>query len=140
VALGAGSVADQADTVSVGSAGSERRIVNVAPGVANTDAVNVGQLNQATAGALSQANRYTNLISRRADAATAAAMATAYMPQATKPGKGIVTAGFGVFNGQTGFAVGAGFRFNDDRTTFRAGVTFTSQGRAGGGAGVGWEF
>ena len=44
VALGLGSVADQADTVSVGKAGAMRRIVNVAPGIVGTDAVNVDQL------------------------------------------------------------------------------------------------
>ncbi|WP_348626521.1 YadA family autotransporter adhesin [Chelatococcus daeguensis] len=44
VALGAGSVADQANTVSVGSVGNERRMVNLAEGVDRTDAVNVGQL------------------------------------------------------------------------------------------------
>jgi autotransporter adhesin len=47
VALGSGSVADQADTVSVGQSGAERRIVNVAAGSAlpgSTDAVNGGQL------------------------------------------------------------------------------------------------
>ena len=44
VALGAGSVADQPNTVSVGSAGNERRITNVAPGVYGTDAVNMSQL------------------------------------------------------------------------------------------------
>jgi len=79
-------------------------------------------------------------LAKYADAATAAALATAYMPQPLKAGKGMISAGFGVFNGQTGFAVGGGFRLDDDRTTIRAGVSFTSQGRAGGGAGVGWEF
>ncbi|POR40887.1 hypothetical protein [Methylobacterium sp. V23] len=47
VALGSGSVATQADTVSVGAAGTERRIVNVAGGTiaaGSTDAVNGGQL------------------------------------------------------------------------------------------------
>jgi trimeric autotransporter adhesin len=38
-------VADRANTVSVGSAGSERQITNVAAGVEGTDAVNVNQLN-----------------------------------------------------------------------------------------------
>jgi autotransporter adhesin len=47
VAIGAGSVADRADTVSVGSAGNERQITNVAAGTADTDAVNVGQMNSA---------------------------------------------------------------------------------------------
>ena len=49
VALGYGSVANQANTVSVGSVGGERKIVNVAAGVAATDAVNVSQLTSATA-------------------------------------------------------------------------------------------
>jgi autotransporter adhesin len=47
VALGAGSIADQANTVSVGAVGGERRIVNLAPGTisaTSTDAVNGSQL------------------------------------------------------------------------------------------------
>ena len=45
VALGAGSVANRANAVSVGSKGAERQIINVAAGEADTDAVNVSQLN-----------------------------------------------------------------------------------------------
>jgi autotransporter adhesin len=48
VALGSRSVADQEDTVSVGKAGSERRITNVAGGQASTDAVNYGQVKKVT--------------------------------------------------------------------------------------------
>ncbi len=44
VALGAGSTAAEG-TISVGAVGSERRITNLAAGTADTDAVNVGQLN-----------------------------------------------------------------------------------------------
>jgi hypothetical protein len=44
VALGAGSVASEASTISVGAAGAERRITNVAGGTIATDAVNVSQL------------------------------------------------------------------------------------------------
>ena len=44
VAIGSGSVADQADTVSFGSVGAERRLVNIAAGVDSTDAVNMSQL------------------------------------------------------------------------------------------------
>ena len=46
VALGVGSVADRANAVSVGSTGANRQIINVAAGTADTDAVNVGQLNK----------------------------------------------------------------------------------------------
>lgn len=44
IALGSASVADRDNTVSVGSAGNERQITNVATGTADTDAVNVAQL------------------------------------------------------------------------------------------------
>jgi hypothetical protein len=43
VAIGGGSVANVADTVSVGTHTAHRRIVNVAPAVANTDAVTLAQ-------------------------------------------------------------------------------------------------
>ncbi|BDD88632.1 YadA-like family protein [Desulfofustis limnaeus] len=49
VALGNNSIADEPNTVSVGSVGNERRITNVAPGVNSTDAVNKGQLDQTNA-------------------------------------------------------------------------------------------
>src|SRR3546814_6568965 len=49
VALGRGSLADQDNTVSVGSddttTGFTRRIVNLAAGAEDSDAVNLGQLN-----------------------------------------------------------------------------------------------
>lgn len=44
MALRHDSIADQPDTVSVGSPGEERRITNVANGIADTDAANMGQL------------------------------------------------------------------------------------------------
>lgn len=44
VALGSGSVADTANTISVGSSSLQRKIVNVAAGTADTDAVNLKQL------------------------------------------------------------------------------------------------
>nr|WP_276209008.1 YadA-like family protein [Burkholderia cenocepacia] len=49
VALGDGSLASQQNTVSVGNATLQRRIVNLAAGTADTDAVNVGQMNTALA-------------------------------------------------------------------------------------------
>ncbi|MGF6244474.1 autotransporter adhesin, partial [Paraburkholderia sp. GAS38] len=49
VALGSNSVANRGNAVSIGYAGGERQIINVAQGTANTDAVNVQQLNNAVA-------------------------------------------------------------------------------------------
>jgi autotransporter adhesin len=56
VALGAGSVADQANTVSVGSADQQRRITQVAAGTAPTDAANVSQVDSALVTAKSYAD------------------------------------------------------------------------------------
>lgn len=61
VALGSDSLADRANTVSVGSGTSPRQITNVAPGTADTDAVNLAQLKAAgrdTANALRDAIFY----------------------------------------------------------------------------------
>ncbi len=44
IALGVDSTADQANTVSIGNASTKRRIVNMAAGVGDTDAVNISQL------------------------------------------------------------------------------------------------
>ena len=48
VALGSSSVADRANVLSIGSAGAERQIINVAAGTQLTDAVNVSQLKGVT--------------------------------------------------------------------------------------------
>ncbi|EIE5327280.1 YadA-like family protein [Escherichia coli] len=50
VALSTGSVADEENTISVGSSTNQRRITNVAAGVNATDAVNVSQLKSSEAG------------------------------------------------------------------------------------------
>ncbi|HVE07414.1 MAG TPA: YadA-like family protein [Paraburkholderia sp.] len=50
VALGANAVADRANTVSVGAAGNERQITNVAAGGFDTDAINVAQLKSLATG------------------------------------------------------------------------------------------
>jgi len=54
-------VADQANTVSVGSVNNERRVTNVAAGSAPTDAANVQQVQAGNAATLASANHYTDL-------------------------------------------------------------------------------
>ncbi|WP_242112340.1 YadA family autotransporter adhesin, partial [Luteimonas aquatica] len=50
VAIGTLSEAERANTVSIGSAGNERQLTNVAAGTEDTDAVNKGQLDEVAAG------------------------------------------------------------------------------------------
>jgi autotransporter adhesin len=52
VAIGYGSVADRANAVSVGSSTRQSQIINVAEGTSTTDAVNLGQMNDAISAAV----------------------------------------------------------------------------------------
>ena len=65
VAIGAGSVASAANTVSFGAPGAERRVTNVAAGIAPTDAVNMGQLTSMASGFQSQDQRQSHRGARR---------------------------------------------------------------------------
>ena len=99
VALCTNSIADQANTVSVGSPGNERRITNVAPGINPTDAVNLSQLQSV------QGN--VNDVARRSYSGIAAATALAMIPE-VDPGK-TLSVGFGSGNYQGYSAVAFGF-------------------------------
>ncbi|MDN7994605.1 ESPR-type extended signal peptide-containing protein, partial [Burkholderia orbicola] len=70
VALGTGSIANANNTVSVGSAATQRRITNLAAGTANTDAVNVGQMNTALSTKVD--NTYIKIDTRNGTAAAQA--------------------------------------------------------------------
>ncbi len=60
VILGNDSSSDRDNTVSVGSATNQRQITHVAAGTADTDAVNVAQMNKSSSDTLSSANSYTD--------------------------------------------------------------------------------
>jgi len=119
VAIGANSVANQANTVSVGSVGNERAIVNVAEGVASTDAVNVGQMNNminnSAAQTLQSANDYTdqrfsqvnNAINEVDKAASRGIAAAAALNNVTPyvPGKTSLNAGIASYRGSTALGV-----------------------------------
>ncbi|RZF30340.1 hypothetical protein EVC45_07595 [Paraburkholderia sp. UYCP14C] len=150
VALGQGSATDRDNSVSVGSAGNERQITNVAAGTANTDAVNVGQMNSSVAQGVQQANSYTdqrinatnqaiNNVAKSAYAGIAAAMA---MPNMTPsgPGKTIVAAGGATYKGGSAAAVGATYRSRNNKWLVNAALSVTSTGDAGVRAQVGYEF
>ncbi|APA84996.2 YadA-like family protein [Paraburkholderia sprentiae WSM5005] len=150
VALGQGSMTDRDNSVSVGSAGNERQITNVAAGTADTDAVNVGQMNSSVAQGLQQANNYTdqrinatnqaiNDVAKNAYAGIAAAMA---MPNMTPsgPGKTIVAAGGATYKGGSAAAVGATYRSRNNKWLVNAAMSVTSTGDAGVRAQVGYEF
>ncbi len=151
VALGAGSSdGGQSNVVSVGSAGSERRITNVANAVNATDAVNLGQATALSNAALSQANAYTDNrigalnfdLSRRIDQAGASAAALAGVPQAIEPGRSFAGASIGGRGNAVSLAFGLSTILTDDHNMiFKAGVAInTTGGYATYNAGVGFHF
>ncbi|WP_321840736.1 beta strand repeat-containing protein [Paraburkholderia bannensis] len=155
VALGAGAVADRDNTVSVGSAGNERQVTNVAAGTANTDAVNVGQLNQAIDNAQSntinmvqqgvqQSNAYTNqqisIVKKQMNSLGAAAMAaSSLIPNARAEGNFQMAAAAGTYGGETALAVGANW-YVTDRLLVNAHVSRSTGSGASTGASVGATF
>jgi autotransporter adhesin len=135
VALGANSIADEANTVSVGSAGNERRVTNVAPGVHGTDAANVNQLNELRG----DMSKSVASVQRAALGGVAAAMAMPnLMPSA--PGKTVVGAGVANYKGYSAFAAGATYRSENSKWLMNAAVSVTPNGDAGVRAQAGYEF
>lgn len=103
VAIGPGSIADRPDSVSVGAAGMARQITNVAPGVASTDAVNLGQLHAVS----QQARRMIG-----AAGAMSAAMA-AMLPNPRAAGPLSVSIGTGTYGGATALAAGVNYQVSE---------------------------
>ena len=165
VALGAGSQATRAGmngavekysgvavtstqgAVSVGSAGNERQITNVAGGTAPTDAVNVRQLDyvmsQTNTGINNQINTLQSEIGdvrRDANAGSASAMAMASMPQSAYPGRSMIAAGMATYDGQSALSIGVSKLSDNGRWVFKFGGSTNTRGNVGAGAGVGFHF
>ncbi|MDE1183297.1 MAG: YadA-like family protein [Paraburkholderia sp.] len=156
VSIGADSVADRDNTVSMGTSGHERKITNVAAGTQATDAVNLGQMNDALKNAVGNlpagmsAKDYTdqqintvqhsvNTVAKNAYAGVAAAMA---MPNMTPsaPGKTVVAAGAGSYKSGAALGVGATYRSRNNKWLVNGAVSTTSTGDMGVRAQVGREF
>ena len=103
-------MADEDNTVSVGSQGNERRITNVANGVNATDAVNVGQL-QSGLNAL-QGN--VNSVARNAYGGVAAATALTVIPDVDQGKTIAVGVGTANFQGYQAVALGASTRITQN--------------------------
>ena len=156
VAIGAGSVADRPNTVSVGSEGHERVITNVAPGLIakdSTDAVNGGQLyaveqkvdtNTERIGQVAQqvgnntqAIRDLRKESRKGDAMNAAL--AALKPVAYNPAEPTqIMAGVGFNHGEQAVAIGAAHYVNG-RTMLNAGIAYAGNSDVMANVGVTWR-
>ena len=115
--------------MSFGSAGNERRLTNVAAGINQTDAVNVGQL-QSTVSGLQNAITSNQQEARRGIVA-AVAVAPVLMPSAA--GKTTVAFNTGYYRGETGVGIGISHRLDFSLPT----VVYGSYSNGGGNEHIG---
>lgn len=131
VAIGAGSVANTPNTVSVGAPGNERRITNVAAGINQTDAVNLGQLQALGANVSSQIQRLDQRITNNAGGV---AMAMALTGSSLPSDKSFATAlNVGSFAGQNALGISQYMRLTNS-VVLSGGMALQSNqvgGRAG---------
>ena len=132
--------------VSVGAAGDERRIQNVAAGEissTSTDAINGSQLYSIATGIshkLGDWDNKINKVGKHADAGTASALAAANIPQAYIPGKSLVGIAAGNYQGQSGVAVGMSRISDNGKIIIRLSGSTNTQGNTGVAAGVGYQW
>ncbi|MBU2048706.1 MAG: YadA-like family protein, partial [Gammaproteobacteria bacterium] len=142
--------ADGDNAVAVGSEGKERSVRHVAKGTADTDAVNVRQLNDV----LTQSNEYTDLavegLNKRLDgmdkrfnrmAAMSSAQSAMAMNTAGLNTYNRLGAGVGHSDGESALAVGYQRVMNErGSATFSLNGAFTNSGEktVGVGVGIGW--
>ncbi|CAE6882452.1 YadA-like family protein [Paraburkholderia domus] len=110
VALGSNSTTDRDNSVSVGSAGNERQITNVAAGTQATDAVNLGQLNNAMGGMQQSINNVDRSAAKGIASASALNIVTPYLP-----GRTTLNAGVANYRGYQAIGLGVS-RWNEKGT------------------------
>ncbi|MNP31507.1 Adhesin YadA precursor [compost metagenome] len=150
-AIGANSVADRENSVSVGSAGNERQITHVAAGTSDTDAVNLAQLNKSVGDVINNANHYTdqryaelkNDLHKQDDvlsAGIAGALAQASLPQPYVPGASMASVGVGNYRGQSALAVGVSRISDNGKWVTKLQGSTDTQGELGVSVGVGYQW
>jgi len=141
IALGQNSVASAPGTVSFGSPGNVRRLTNVAPGIDDTDAVNMSQLRQITNNQTAEIGRLDGRIDDLEgvldDVGALTSAFSALVPNARAKGDTQVSLGLGNYSSANAMAAGvfhylnnnillnAGFStaFDNNETASRAGIT-----------------
>ena len=107
-------------------------IKNVAPGVNNTDAVNVGQL-RAVEGKLHR-------VDRNLRAGVAGANAAASLPQAYLPGKNMVAVSAGTYRGEGAIALGVSRVSDNGKVVVKLTGNSDTRGNFGAGVGAGYQW
>ena len=150
----AGKTGPDTRVVSVGSAGNEAQIQNVAPGVVSkesTDAVNGSQLHATNQNITRLGDTVNNIggnVTRLSDkvdnmdrdyrAGIAGSNAAASLPQVYLPGKSMVAAAAGTFKGQNALAVGYSSISDNGKLIWKAQANLNSRADVGVGVGMGY--
>ena len=128
--------------VSVGAAGDERRIQNVAAGEissTSTDAINGSQLYSVANGVSNRINHLqgqVNRLGKRMNAGVAGAMAAANLMQPHKPGQSAAMAAIGQHHGEAAVAVGYSRISDNGKYGVKLSVGANTQGQLSTGAGM----
>ncbi|QHB17291.1 YadA-like family protein [Mannheimia pernigra] len=122
-----------------GAKNAPTRITNVAPGLKGTDAVNVNQLNQVK-NDIGNLSRKVDKIDRRVRGIGASAAASSALPQVYLPGKSMIAAAGGTYDGATAVSVGYSKASDNSKLILKLQGTATSEGNLSGGVGVGYQW
>ena len=129
--------------VAVGSETQNRQITGVAAGSRDNDAVNVAQLRSvqsANNNAINYLDQRIGDVNANANAGTAAAMATAGLPQAYLPGKSMIAVGTSVYRGEMGYAVGVSSISDGGNWIIKGTANGNSRGHFGASAAIGYQW
>ena len=132
VALGNGSVAAEDYTVSVGSAGHERRITNVQSPRHATDAANKAYVD-------SIRDEWKSA-DKKLRGGIAAATAIANLPQANGSSNSMLSLAVGNYRGQNAFAIGYSKVSDNNRVTLKISGSASTAGDYNFGAGIGFQW
>ena len=119
-------------TKSNGIDANNMTIKNVAPGVNNTDAVNVGQLRILEG--------KVNRVDRNLRAGVAGANAAASLPQAYLPGKNMVAVSAGTYRGEGAIALGVSRVSDNGKVVVKLTGNSDTRGNFGAGVGAGYQW
>ena len=129
--------------VAVGSETQNRQITGVAAGSRDNDAVNVAQLRSVQStnnNAINYLDQRIGDVNANANAGTAAAMATAGLPQAYLPGKSMIAVGTSVYRGEMGYAVGVSSISDGGNWIIKGTANGNSRGHFGASAAIGYQW
>ncbi|WP_439286927.1 YadA-like family protein [Lonepinella sp. BR2357] len=116
--------------------GAPVKITNVAPGTADTDAVNVSQLK----GTAQKLGDQIHKVDKRARGGIAGVAATAGLPQVYIPGKSMVAAAAGTYRGEGAIAVGYSRASDNGKVIIKLTGSTNTQGDVTGTIGAGYQW